>query len=76
LGVGYTTEGFAPQKKNIVANSKELKTGCILVQPSTEGYGSKGLFAAGGDDTKFKIQWLACPTLKILDYSHGEQNIK
>jgi hypothetical protein len=51
-------------KKIIVANSKGLKTGCILFA------------AVGGDYIKFKIQWLACPTLKILDYSHGEQNIK
>jgi hypothetical protein len=40
LGVERKTNVLA-LKKGIVANSKEVKTGCNLAESSNEGYGSK-----------------------------------
>jgi hypothetical protein len=40
-GVGRKADDLALQKKNIVANSKEVKTRSNLAESSKEGYGSK-----------------------------------
>jgi hypothetical protein len=50
LRVGRKADDLALQKKIIVAESKEVKTGCNLAESSREGCGSKrGCFANGGD---------------------------